>query len=530
MPTSTRYVVKLNDGEEIVFEDWRRIQELQLRELSDGILHRLFDGVTGFFGGDFAVSAASGFNVHVAVGRGYRDDSAETDPDGLGIATYKLLELESTYVIPLDPADVTYPRIDRVVAKEATEDRDSEMRRVKDADPPNNIENVEVYKSTASISQIQYLPGNPDPSPAPPDVPTGWVALAQIAVAANASSITSGDITDERVILQISASLVPITEGISDHGALSGLADNDHDQYLERAGGQDPGITGNITASDTVLIGTLSANHHQSVGGTDNHPLATADPGGVAGFMSPAEKAKLAQQGATGITAFGFEYTSVTSVKIVPNFSGKVFIDLDDGSGNFATRASNPSIDSGKITFTMPTNLDTGGEAASIWYYLYVHWSGTVITPHISATGPNLTTAQHPSHSTWRYVGAIYNDTSSNFRPQDRFGQLVFFRNAQPDDILDSNIGGSFVDLDCRKAGPRSTLVIALAKASSTGSLDNWIYIRAKGDSGPGRKRSPRQGGVDFDTVDANGYAQIMADGSPSCVIGTAGYVETLLR
>jgi hypothetical protein len=525
--TKAKVIVLFNSGEQVVFEDWDRAQKLAEREQGE-ILAILFDGATGFFGNDFAVLAAGGLNVQVSVGRGYRNASIdETDPDE---PIYKILQLEDVVAINLDVADPSNGRIDRIVAKEDTDDRDQQVRRYKDA-TTDNITNENLYKSRFRVSQIQYLPGVPAGSPVAPDTPDTWVSLCTINIAAAAGSIVQGDINDERVLLTIDPTLVAVTGGTTDHGALTGLLDSDDHPWALLADGTRP-LLGNMDVSTGVLIGTMPMRDHHGVGGTAKHPVVTADPGGVAGFMSPADKAKIAQQGATGIRAFGYEHVGNASAKIVPSFSGKVFIDLDDGAGNFATRASNPAVDSGKITFTMPTHLDTGSEAASTWYSFYVHWdsSGGMITPHISATPPNMATSQHPGHSTWIFVGSIYNDASSNFRPQDRFGQLVFFRDAQPDDIFDGNVGASFVDVDCRKACPRSTIIVALAKASSTGSLDNWIYIRAKGDSGPGRKRSPRQGGVDFDTVDANGYAQIKADGSPSCVIGTCGYVETLLR
>jgi hypothetical protein len=66
------------------------------------------------------------------------------------------------------------------------------------------------------------------------------------------------------------------------------------------------------------------------------------------------------------------------------------------------------------------SNLDTGSEAASTWYYLYLvkpSTNGGAPTAKISATVPSTTTGRakyHPSHSDWRFVGTFYNNSSSD--------------------------------------------------------------------------------------------------------------------
>lgn len=81
-------------------------------------------------------------------------------------------------VVTLDPANVTNPRIDLIIAR--------------------------VYDTAIGDSKtgawIEAITGTPAGSPVVPDVTTipGAIALAQIAVAANASAINTGQITDRR--------------------------------------------------------------------------------------------------------------------------------------------------------------------------------------------------------------------------------------------------------------------------------------------------------------------------------------------
>lgn len=83
--------------------------------------------------------------------------------------------LLSQGTITIATSDVTNPRIDLIVAQV-----------IDNGDP-------------TSVSQVAVLTGTPAPTPAPPSL-TGLhvVVLAQIAVAANASSIVAGNITDKR--------------------------------------------------------------------------------------------------------------------------------------------------------------------------------------------------------------------------------------------------------------------------------------------------------------------------------------------
>jgi hypothetical protein len=86
-------------------------------------------------------------------------------------------------------------------------------------------------------------------------------------------------------------------------------------------------------------------------------------------------------------------------------------ITLISASGNlYKVSGINLTVD---ITASGANGLDTGSEAASTWYHVYVIWNGSTIAGLLStsSTAPTM-----PSGYTHKgYVGAIYNWSSGNF-------------------------------------------------------------------------------------------------------------------
>jgi hypothetical protein len=87
---------------------------------------------------------------------------------------------DATVIQSISAADATNPRIDLIVAT------------VNDAQYSGSLNNV-VFTTVA---------GTPAASPAVPSTPNNSIVLAQIAVAANATSISNANITDRRVPVQ----------------------------------------------------------------------------------------------------------------------------------------------------------------------------------------------------------------------------------------------------------------------------------------------------------------------------------------
>jgi hypothetical protein len=133
-------------------------------------------GFTGIVrSADLAVTAGSGLNLNVAAGW-----AAILGNFQANMGTYMVYNDGAT-TATITTADATFPRIDVVCIT------------VSDA----------AYSGSLNQVAINVVKGTAASSPTVPSTPTNSIALAQIAVAANATSISSGNITDIRVRAQI---------------------------------------------------------------------------------------------------------------------------------------------------------------------------------------------------------------------------------------------------------------------------------------------------------------------------------------
>lgn len=125
---------------------------------------------------DLAVTAngTPNMTVNVAAGEAVVDGSQNTLSQG----SYEVLN-DATVNLAIAASDPTNPRIDIVVAQ------------VQDA----------AYSGATNAWQLAVVTGTPAPSPSVPAAPANSLILAQIAVAANATTIVSGNITDRRTYL-----------------------------------------------------------------------------------------------------------------------------------------------------------------------------------------------------------------------------------------------------------------------------------------------------------------------------------------
>jgi hypothetical protein len=124
----------------------------------------------------------------------------------------------------------------------------------------------------------------------------------------------------------------------------------------------------------------------------------------------------------------------------------------DDDDGNIISD-SELTID---ITASGANGLDTGSEAASTWYYVWIIYNPTTDTVaglfSLSSTSPTLPSG----YTKKRRVGSIYNDASSNFRQIRRCTcgrrRLVMFDNDVL--VLEGGTATSYTDVDCSVAIP----------------------------------------------------------------------------
>lgn len=130
---------------------------------------------TGVLGtGEMAVSVSSGLTVAVAEGR-----ALITGTENTYQGTY-FVECRGSTTVTLAGANATNPRIDLVVARI----RDS----VYSGSAPSDGFTVEAVTGTAAAS------------PAVPATPANSLVLAQVAVAAGATTLVAGNITDRRTL------------------------------------------------------------------------------------------------------------------------------------------------------------------------------------------------------------------------------------------------------------------------------------------------------------------------------------------
>lgn len=127
--------------------------------------------------GDLAVTqtTVASMQVQVAVGRVWIPGTEVANISGANFSTQAMYyaENESIVTLPIDPADATNPRID--VAYVSVNDQ--------------------AYSGTLNQANIAIAKGTPNATPVAPTVPNNALALANIAVAANASSIITANIT-----------------------------------------------------------------------------------------------------------------------------------------------------------------------------------------------------------------------------------------------------------------------------------------------------------------------------------------------
>ena len=124
---------------------------------------------------DLAVTAGSGLNLNVAAGWAAILGNYQTN-----MGTYMAYN-DAAATATITTADATNPRIDLVCIT------------VNDA----------AYSGSLNSVAINVVKGTAAGSPTVPSTPTNSIALAQVAVAAGATSISSGNITDVRVRAKI---------------------------------------------------------------------------------------------------------------------------------------------------------------------------------------------------------------------------------------------------------------------------------------------------------------------------------------
>ena len=139
---------------------------------NDRLTNQAIYSTTGVIGNSMQVTAQGSPNMTVNAGTGWCSIVSSTSNAGVYVG-YN----DAPVILTITTSDATNPRIDLIVA----------------------TVNDQAYSGVTNNITYQVIAGTPAGSPAVPSTPSNSIALAQIAVAAGATSITSANITDVRV-------------------------------------------------------------------------------------------------------------------------------------------------------------------------------------------------------------------------------------------------------------------------------------------------------------------------------------------
>ena len=186
------------DGSEVVIADQNAAPKAVLREVYDRLAYELLQRVEdAFFGDSFLVTYSSATSVNVKKGLGFQTDSTQVSPE----PNRRPLFLAADVNTVIGGADVVNARIDLICVKHALVDELSGTRKVKDA-ISDVISNESLVVQKDWEAEILVVAGTPAGSPVAPAIPTGYVCIAQLAVAAS-TGLPPGGVTDTRDLMPI---------------------------------------------------------------------------------------------------------------------------------------------------------------------------------------------------------------------------------------------------------------------------------------------------------------------------------------
>ena len=163
------------------------------------------------------------------------------------------------------------------------------------------------------------------------------------------------------------------------------------------------------------------------------------------------------------------KYVNVTTVDIDADY-----LTLFDSS-NFAYIASSVNL-TAAITASGINGLDTGSEATSTWYHIYVIYNGTTVASLLSASA---TSPTMPSGYTYKkYVGAVYNDSGDDFDIFHQLGNSVA-KDVTSFSVTTTTLGSHNVLVACPPTAKRC----AGYMQSSDDSGDDTLEIRIASDA-----------------------------------------------
>lgn len=264
--------------------------------------------------------------------------------------------------------------------------------------------NDSYYTGSLDNVVIQIIAGTPASSPVAPATPANSIALAQVAVAAGALSITSGNITDERVVVTTNLPIGDITSVTAGTGLTGG------------------GTSGAVTLAIDSTVATLTGSQtltNKTINGPDNTLTNIANASLANSSVTIGSTA--VSLGSTAATVAGLTLT--TSTLTAPKIN--VGLNAQTGTSYSAASTDNGVLvtlsNTNPITVTIPTGIGTDGAQINFvqtgaGQVTFAQGSGaTIISTGVTANAPKLR-AQYSSATaictsasgnTWLIVGDI---------------------------------------------------------------------------------------------------------------------------
>lgn len=204
-----------NVGQEIISEDLNTLQSRIERGIFDRIIYEILQKKSnGFFQGGLSVVYQSSTDIVVKAGLGFQESNTGTKE-----AFRKPIVVDADLTLSINSPDSSNPRIDLVCVKASRYNAESENRKYKD-EFTDTITTQSMVVATDWKADVLIVAGTPAGSPTAPALPVGYMALAEILVAASTGIASQSSITDMRDLLPFAVSTS--ATGSSEYDAVVG--------------------------------------------------------------------------------------------------------------------------------------------------------------------------------------------------------------------------------------------------------------------------------------------------------------------